>query len=195
MLEKKALICEDEALISHWLEKEVTALGYSVVGGTADGRRAVELAREINPDVILMDVKMPEMDGIEATRRIMEQNPTAIVMLTAYGDEKLVQDAIDAGASAYLVKPVSKQQLGPVLQMAIGRFEQFKQMEQQVSTLHEALEARKVVEKAKGMLMQRSGMSEEQAYAKLRKMSQDRAKPMKEIAAEVIKAAELFSVD
>lgn len=190
---KKALICEDEALISHWLAKEVSALGYEVVGSAANGREAVSLVSELHPDLVLMDIKMPLMDGVEATKNIMEKSPTAVVMLTAYGDEGLVQDAVDAGASAYLVKPVSKQQLGPALQMALGKFEELMRIEGQVEDLREALEARKVIDRAKGILMQRAGLSEEQAYAKLRKISQDRSTPMKDVAREVIEASELLS--
>lgn len=193
MSERKALICEDEALISHWLAKEVAALGYSVVGDAFDGRQAVEMASRFHPDVVLMDIKMPDMDGVEATRRIMEDSPTAVVMLTAYGDEALVEQAIGAGASTYLVKPVSRQQLGPTLQMAVVRFEEFKQLRGQVSTLQETLDARKVVERAKGLLMERGGLTEEQAYGRMRKMSQDRSTPMKDIAMEIIRAAELLS--
>jgi response regulator NasT len=188
----RVLICEDESLTALRLQEELTHLGYSVVGEAADGYDAVHLAQTLRPDVILMDVKMPKMDGIAATRRIMATAPTAIVMLTAYSQRTLIDDAVEAGAAGYLVKPVSRDQLLPALTLAARRFAEFQAVKAEATDLKDALDTRKLVERAKGILMKRSHLSEPEAYKRMQKMSMDQGKPLKQIAEEVLKADSLF---
>jgi response regulator NasT len=186
------LICEDESITALRLREELTQLGYKIVGEAADGYEAVHQAAMLRPDVILMDIKMPKMDGITATRRIMATAPTAIVMLTAYSQRDLIEDAVGAGAMGYLVKPVSRDQLLPALTVAIRRFAEFQSVKAEAADAKEALETRKLVERAKGVLMQRSNLSEAEAFKRMQKMSQDHSKPLKQIAEEILKADSLF---
>jgi len=186
------LICEDESITALRLREELTQLGYKIVGEAADGYEAVHQAAMWHPDVILMDIKMPKMDGITATRRIMATAPTAIVMLTAYSQRDLIEDAVGAGAMGYLVKPVSRDQLLPALTVAIRRFAEFQSVKAEAADAKEALETRKLVERAKGVLMQRSNLSEAEAFKRMQKMSQDHSKPLKQIAEEILKADSLF---
>lgn len=186
------LICEDESITALRLREELTQLGYQIVGEAADGYDAVHQAATLRPDVILMDIKMPKMDGIAATRRIMATAPTAIVMLTAYSQRDLINDAVEAGAMGYLVKPVSRDQLLPALTVAIRRFAEFQSVKAEAADAKESLETRKLVERAKGVLMQRSNLSEAEAFKRMQKMSQDQSKPLKKIAEEILKADSLF---
>ncbi len=186
------LICEDESITALRLREELTQLGYKIVGEAADGYDAVHQAVTRRPDIILMDIKMPKMDGITATRRIMATAPTAIVMLTAYSQRDLIDDAVGAGAMGYLVKPVSRDQLLPALTVALRRFTEFQSVKAEAADAKEALETRKVVERAKGILMQRSNLSEAEAFKRMQKMSQDQSKPLKQIAEEILKADSLF---
>jgi two-component system, response regulator PdtaR len=188
----RVLICEDEGLTVLRLSKALGGFGYTVAGTAGDGVEAVQKARDLKPDVILMDVRMPRMDGIEATRRIMADRPSAILMITAFSDQELVRQALDAGASGYLVKPVSDEQLVPAITVARERFAQFTQLHEDVSDLREALEARKLVDRARGILMQRRKMTEEEAYRQLQKVSRDRRQSLKQTAQQVIAAAELL---
>ena len=157
-----------------------------------DGGETISLAKKLCPDVILMDIRLPKLNGIEATKRIMEDNPTTIIMLTAYSNDNFIEEAIEAGASAYLVKPVNSEQLLPTIELAANRFAEFQQVTNEVENLKEALEVRKLVEKAKGVLMERSNLSEGEAFSRMQRMSQDSRKPMKEIAQEIIRADEIF---
>jgi AmiR/NasT family two-component response regulator len=188
----RVLICEDEGLIALRLQKSLTRLGYEVVGEAANGEEAVAAAARLKPDAILMDIRMPKMDGITATARIMAERPTAIVMITAYSERELVDAAIQAGASGYLVKPVSDDQIQPALQVAIGRFGELSDLRGELSDMKQALEARKLVERAKGILMRRFQLQEDEAYRRLQKMSRDRRQPLKDTAEQVIAAAELL---
>src|SRR3954449_6231484 len=167
--ERKArvLICEDEGLTALRLKKALTSLGYEVAGEAKDGEEAVALAEQLQPDAILMDIRMPKLDGIAATERIMSTRPTAIVMITAYSERELVEAAVHAGASGYLVKPVSDEQIEPALAVALNRFAELRALNGELSDLKEALEARKVVERAKGILMRRLQIPEDEAYKRL----------------------------
>src|SRR5690349_8536682 len=144
----RAIICEDEGVTVMQLKKGLQRAGYSVIGEAVEGGRGVELARELEPDFVLMDLTMPGMDGITATRQIMEERPIPIIILTAYSDQQSVEAALEAGACAYLVKPIDTSQLIPAVITAIARFEMMENVKRENATVKEALETRKLVERA-----------------------------------------------
>ena len=181
-LGRRVLIAEDETIIRMDLRGMLEATGYEVCGEARDGVEAVELAEALAPDVIVMDVKMPRLDGIEAARRILERRPVPIVMLTAFGQEELVERAVDTGVFGYLAKPFRKQDVIPALAAARARHAEFAEVKVQATSLLEALEARKAIERAKGILMAMEGISEDEAFARLRRASQKSGRPMKVIA-------------
>lgn len=188
----RVLVCEDEGLIALRLQKSLARLGYEVVGEARDGEEAVAQAARLQPDAILMDVRMPKLDGIAATEQIMALRPTAIVMITAYSERELVDAALRAGASGYLVKPVSDEQIQPALEVALGRFAELTDLRGELAEMKDALEARKIVERAKGILMRRFQLPEDEAYRRLQKMSRDRRQAIKDTAQQVVAAAELL---
>ena len=188
----KALICEDEGLTVMQWRRALQRAGFDVVGEAKEGAKGVELARELSPDVVLMDLNMPGMNGVEATRRIMEERPAPIVVLTAYSDDVTVNDALDAGASAYLVKPVVAEQLIPAVRAAMARFQEREAFRKEADTLKDVLETRKLVERAKGILMTRKGMQEDEAYKRIQRISRDRSQTMKKTATQIISAADLL---
>lgn len=190
MQAKKLLICEDEALTTLRLRTSLTRRGYSVVGEAQDGLEAVSAATRLQPDVILMDIEMPRLDGISATRQIMSVRPTAIVMLTAYCEQDLIDTALAAGASGYLVKPISEAQIDPAIQVALRRFHEVHALQGEVAGLKETLEARKVLERAKGVLMRHYQISEAEAHRRLQKMSRDRHQALLKTAEQVLTAVE-----
>ena len=181
-LGRRVLIAEDETIIRMDLRGMLEATGYEVCGEARDGVEAVELAEALAPDVIVMDVKMPRLDGIEAARRILERRPVPIVMLTAFGQEELVERAVDTGVFGYLAKPFRKQDVIPALAAARARHAEFAEVKVQATSLLEALEARKTIERAKGILMAKEGITEDEAFARLRRASQKSGRPMKVIA-------------
>jgi len=192
MARARVLVCEDEGLTALRLQTSLRKLGYEVVGEARDGEGAVAQAARLQPDAILMDIRMPKMDGISATERIMAERPTAIIMITAYSERELVDHALRAGASGYLVKPVSDEQIEPALQVALSRFSELSDLRGELTDLKEALEARKIVERAKGIFMRRFGLAEEDAYRRLQKLSRDRRQSLKDTAQQVISAADLL---
>jgi AmiR/NasT family two-component response regulator len=159
---------------------------FDVVGEARDGEEAVRLAHELEPDLAIMDVKMPKLDGIEAARKILDDRPIPIVMLTAYGQEELVSRAIEAGVFGYLVKPFRESDLLPAIHTARARFDELSALREEAESLAEALEARKAIERAKGLLMEKEGLSEADAFARLRKASQVSQRPLKVIAEAVV---------
>jgi AmiR/NasT family two-component response regulator len=189
---ERVLICEDEGLTALRLRTSLTHLGYEVVGEARDGEAAVAAALQLAPEAILMDIRMPKLDGLEATERIMRERPTAIVMLTAYSDRELVEAALNAGASGYLVKPVDDEQIEPALRVALNKFAKLRELNSELLNLKEALEARKLIERAKGVFMRRYHLTEEEAYRRLQKMSRDRRQPLKQTATQVLAADELL---
>jgi two-component system, response regulator PdtaR len=184
----RVIIADDESLIRMDLREMLTNLGYLVVGEVADGKSAVNQARELRPDVVIMDIRMPDMDGIEAARVLTEERIAPVVLLSAYSQRELVQRAREAGVVAYLVKPYREEELSPAIEVALARFAEFKDLQKQVSDLQEALETRKLVDRAKGILMDKQGLTEAEAFRKIQKMSMDNRKPMKDVAEAIILA-------
>jgi two-component system, response regulator PdtaR len=182
----KVLVAEDETIIRLDLVEMLSRAGLEVVGEARDGVEAVELARARQPDLAVLDVKMPRLDGIEAARRILDDRPIPIVMLTAYGQDELVGRAVEAGVFGYLVKPFREVDLLPAIQAARARHEELAALREQVDSLAEALAARKSIERAKGLLMEREGLSEQEAFARLRKASQVSGRPLRVVADAVV---------
>jgi two-component system, response regulator PdtaR len=189
---RRALIAEDEGMTVMLLRRALIAAGFEVVGAVANGEHAVRQAEALQPDFIMMDVNMPGMNGIEATRQIMAKRPIPIVILTAYSEESLVDEAIEAGACAYIVKPITSEQVVPAVRTALARFETLENVRQENTDLKDTLETRKLVERAKGILMERLRLPEADAFRRLQKMSRDKAQTMKATAQEVIQADTLF---
>jgi two-component system, response regulator PdtaR len=184
----RVIIADDETLIRMDLREMLTNLGYLVVGEVADGRSAVNQARELRPDVVVMDIKMPDMDCIEAAKVLTEERIAPTVLLSAYGQRELVERAREAGVVAYLVKPYREEELAPCIEVALARFREFQTLQKQVDDLQAALETRKLVDRAKGILMDKQGLSEAEAFRKIQKMSMDNRKPMKDVAEAIILA-------
>ena len=157
-----------------------------VVGEARDGEEAVALALELEPDLAIMDVKMPKLDGIEAARRIIAERPIPIVLLTAYGQDELVSRAVEAGVFGYLVKPFREADLLPAIQTARARHDELAAVREEAESLSEALAARKAIERAKGLLMEKEGLTEQDAFARLRKASQVSGRPLKVVAEAVV---------
>src|SRR6266568_2178670 len=182
----RILIAEDETIIRLDLRALLEQAGFEVCAEARDGAEAVELARAERPDLAIMDVKMPRLDGIEAARRILDERPIPIVMLTAYGQNELVSRAVEAGVFGYLVKPFREQDLLPAIRAARARHEELATLREEAESLAEALAARKTIERAKGLLMEKEGLSEQDAFARLRKASQISGRPLKVVAEALI---------
>lgn len=182
----RVLVAEDEALIRLDLVEMLREEGYDVAGEAADGEEAIKLASELNPDLVILDVKMPKVDGIEAAQHIAGNRIAPVVILTAFSQRDLVERARDAGAMAYLVKPFAKRDLVPAIELAISRFTELAALEQEVAGLTERLETRKVVERAKGVLMTKQGLTEPEAFRWVQRTAMDRRTTMKAVAEAVI---------
>ncbi len=181
------VIAEDEAIIRLDLREMLEEEGYSVVGEAGRGDQAVELVRNLKPDVVILDVKMPGMDGIEAAKRISAEGICAVLMLTAFSQREVVEQARDAGALAYLVKPFQKTDLVPAIELAIGRFAETKALVAEVSELTERLEVRKLIDRAKGLLIDAHGMKESEAFSFIQKSAMAKRASMRSIAESVLK--------
>ena len=182
----RVLVAEDETIIRLDLRDLLERAGFEVCAEARDGEEAVALARSVTPDVAIMDVKMPKLDGIEAARRILDERPIPIVMLTAYGQDELVARAVEAGVFGYLVKPFREQDLLPAIRTARARHEELTALRDEAESLTEALAARKSIERAKGLLMEREGLSEQDAFARLRRASQVSGRPLRVVADALI---------
>ncbi|MBI6545560.1 MAG: response regulator [Cyanobacteria bacterium NC_groundwater_1444_Ag_S-0.65um_54_12] len=194
MEKKKSLriiLVDDESIIRLDLREMLEDLGHQVVGEASDGQAAIAIAKQFNPNLIIMDIKMPNLDGLEALRQINAGRRIPTIMLTAYSQPELVERAVELGVFAYLVKPIKEADLLPTLEVALARFEELETLEKEVGNLKEALETRKLVERAKGILMDQSGLTEAIAFRKIQKLSMDRRKPIKEIAEAIILAADM----
>ncbi len=182
----RILIAEDETIIRLDLRALLESAGFEVCGEARDGEEAVELARTRRPDLAVLDVKMPRLDGIEAAKRILDDRPIPIVIVTAYGEQELVARAVEAGVFGYLVKPFRETDLLPAIETARARYEELAALREEAESLAEALAARKSIERAKGLLMQKEGLSEGDAFARLRSASQVSGRPLKVVAEAVV---------
>ena len=182
----RVLVAEDEALIRLDLVELLTDEGFEVIGQAADGEEAVKLAGELKPDLVIMDVKMPRMDGIAAAETIAEERIAPIVMLTAFSQRDLVERARDAGAMAYVVKPFDASDLIPAIEIAIGRFAEIKAIEEELASLEDRFESRKIIDQAKGILQEGLGLTEPEAFRWIQKTAMDLRKSMREVAEGVI---------
>ena len=183
--QSRVLVVEDESIIRLDIVETLTDLGYNVVGQGADGLQAVELAKELLPDLIVMDVKMPNLDGLSATEQIAELK-IPVVLLTAFSQRELIDRANEAGAMAYLLKPFSPEQLGAAIEIAISRSAQLRALEAEISDLNERFQVRKLIDRAKGLLNQHANMSEPEAFRWIQKQSMDKRVSMEDVAQKVI---------
>lgn len=182
----RVVIAEDEALIRMDLKEMLEEEGYTVVGEAGDGQTALDLAREHRPDLCILDVKMPVLDGISAAEKIAEESIAPVLMLTAFSQRELVERARDAGAMAYLVKPFSKSDVVPAIEMAVSRFTELRELEKEVADLAQRLETRKLVDRAKSVLQTQYGLTEPAAFRWIQKTSMDRRLSMQQVAEAVI---------
>jgi AmiR/NasT family two-component response regulator len=183
---RRVLIAEDEALIRLDLAEMLAEEGYEVVGEAGDGETAVRLAEELRPDLVILDIKMPIMDGLAAAEKIAEAQIAPVVILTAFSQRDLVERAKAVGAMAYLVKPFQKSDLVPAIEIAVSRFDQVSALTKEVAGLTERLETRKAVERAKGLLMTTYGMTEPQAFKWIQRTAMDNRVGMREVAERII---------
>jgi AmiR/NasT family two-component response regulator len=191
----RVIVADDESIIRMDLREMLTNLGYLVIGEVGDGHSAVNLARELKPDVVIMDIKMPVMDGIEAAKTLTEEKIAPVLLLTAYSQQELVERARDAGVVGYMVKPFRESDLAPAIEVAVARFAEFRALEKEVGDLKLALETRKLVDRAKGILMDSQSLTEAEAFRKIQKMSMNTRKPMKEVAEAIILAQQAVASD
>jgi two-component system, response regulator PdtaR len=182
----RVLVAEDETIIRLDLRRTLEDAGFQVCAEARNGEEAVELARHERPDLAILDVKMPRLDGIEAARRILAERPIPVVMLTAFDQEELVSRAVEAGVFGYLVKPFRESDLLPAIRAARARHAELQALREEAESLAEALETRKLVERAKGLLMERDGLTEQEAFARLRRASQSSSRPLKVVAEAVL---------
>ena len=188
---RRVVIADDESIIRLDLGEMLASLGYEVVGEASDGAVAVDLAQKLRPDVVIMDIKMPGVDGIAAARELTRARIAPVLLLTAYSEGQLVERAKEAGVVAYLVKPFREAELLPAIEIALSRFAEYQTLEKELGSLKDALETRKVVEQAKGILMESQGLKESEAFHRIRKASMDTRKSMREIAEAIILAHRL----
>ena len=182
----RILIAEDEAIIRLDLKEMLEEEGIEVVGEAADGEAAMRLARETNPDLVILDIKMPGMDGLTAAEKVVEEDLAAVLILTAFSQKDLVKRAADAGAMGYLVKPFQKSDLMPAIEIALARYAEIKAVRQETADLSEQLETRKVVDRAKGKLMDEKSIGEADAFRYIQKRAMDERRSMKDVASEIL---------
>ncbi|HEY9722028.1 MAG TPA: response regulator [Oscillatoriaceae cyanobacterium] len=189
----RILIADDESIIRLDLKEMLEELGHAVIGEASDGEQAVDLAGKLQPDLIVMDIKMPNLDGLGAVRRINQAGKARVpvVMITAYSQPELVEQAVELGVFAYLVKPIKEGDLMPTLEVAMSRAEEMNALEKEVESLKDVLETRKLVERAKGILIETYGLTEAEAFRKIQKLSMNSRKPIREIADAIILAREV----
>ena len=191
----KILIAEDEAIIRLDLKESLEAEGYEVVGETGRGDEVIELVRSLEPDLVILDIKMPGMTGIQAAEIITEEGLAAVILLTAFSQQELVQQASNAGVLAYLVKPFQRSDLVPSIELALGRFKEIMLLKEEKTLLENNLESRKVIDRAKGMLTDKYGLRESDAYRYIQKKAMTERTTMKDIAETILTEAVLLTVD
>jgi AmiR/NasT family two-component response regulator len=182
----RIVIADDEPIIRMDLRRTLENMGHIVAGEAGDGRQAIEVTRELKPNVVILDVKMPQMDGIDAAKVISTEGVAPVLLLTAYSDRELVERAKDAGVFAYLIKPFKEADLMPAIEIAIARFEEMLEIEKEVADLENKLETRKAVDRAKGILMDLYGLKEQDAFRRIQVQSMNTRKSMREIAEAII---------
>jgi response regulator NasT len=180
------VIAEDEAIIRLDLKETLEEEGYDIVGETGRGDEAVRLVRELEPDLVILDIKMPGLDGLSAARQISEERLAATLVLTAFSQRDLIEEARDAGALAYLVKPFQRSELIPAIEISLGRFRELRALHEQTTSLEDQLETRKLIDRAKGALMDRHGLSEQDAFRFIQTSAMTERRTMKDVAQEVI---------
>ena len=190
MSDTRILVAEDEAISRMDLCEMLENLGYTVVGQAGDGVAAVNLARTLKPDLVVMDIKMPELDGISAAETLAEERTVPVLLLTAYSDREFVDRAVDAGVMGYLVKPFAEAQLKPAIEVALERWREVRQIQQDLAETKETLETRKLVERAKGVLMDSQNLKEAEAFRRIQRLSMNSRKSMREVAEAILLAHE-----
>ena len=186
----RILLAEDEPIARMDLREMLENLGYNVVGEAGDGVAAVNLARALKPDLVLMDIKMPELDGISAAETLSSERMVPVLLLTAYSDREFVDRAVDAGVMGYLVKPFAEAQLKPAIEVALERWREVRQIQQDLAETKETLETRKLVERAKGVLMDSQNLKETEAFRRIQRLSMNSRKSMREVAEAILLAHE-----
>tara|TARA_B100001123_G_scaffold449734_1_gene616367 strand:- start:3256 stop:3834 length:579 start_codon:yes stop_codon:yes gene_type:complete len=187
----RIVLAEDETIIRMDLREQLESLGYQVVADVADGETAVKVSRESRPDVVVMDIKMPGMDGISAAQKLTGETICPVVLVTAFSDAELIEKANEAGVMAYVMKPIRQGDLRPAIELAVSRFLEYRLLVDEVKDLAQRLETRKLLERAKGILMDSHKLTETQAFQRIQKISMDRRKSMKEIAEAILLADDL----
>ena len=190
MSDTRILLAEDEVISRMDLREMLENLGYSVIGEVGDGVAAVNLSRTLKPDLVLMDIKMPELDGISAAQTLSQERVTPVLLLTAYADREFVDRAVDAGVMGYLVKPFAEAQLKPAIDVALERWREVRQIELDLAQTQETLETRKLVERAKGVLMDSQNLKEAEAFRRIQRLSMNSRKSMREVAEAILLAHE-----
>ena len=191
MSRMRVVIADDESIIRMDLKTLLEEMGHEVAGEAADGQKALELTRSLKPDVVIMDIKMPVMDGLDAAKIIAEEKIAPVVLLTAYSQKDLIERAKEAGVFGYLVKPFQESDLMPAMEIAISRYLEMHELESTVGDLEGKLETRKIVDRAKGILMEKLSMSEADAFRRIQQQSMNQRRSMKEIAEAIIIAHEI----
>ncbi len=187
----RLVIADDESIIRMNLRETLVGLGYLVVGDAGDGLSAIHLARELRPDLVIMDIKMPKLDGIQAAKVLTEEKIAPVLLLTAYSDRELVDRARDAGVVNYIVKPFREAELLPAIEIALARFAEFNTINKELGDLKDTMETRKLVERAKGVLMDTQGLKEQDAFRKIQQLSMNTRKSMREIAQAILLTAQI----
>ena len=187
----RIILAEDDAVIRLDLKEELERQGYLVVGQVGDGQSAVNLARELRPDLVVMDIRMPEMDGIAAAELLTREKLAPVLLLTAYSEDDLIERARNAGVVHYVTKPWRQSDLKPAIEIALSRFKEFREIESKVKDLEQSLETRKYVERAKGVLMDKFKLTEQEAFRRIQKLSMNNRKSMREVAEAILLTEEL----
>ena len=185
----RILIADNESIIRMDLKELLEEAGHEVIGEAADGLKAVELTRKLKPDLVIMDIKMPEMDGIAAAKMISNEKLAPVLLLTAYSQKEIVEKAKDSGVLAYLVKPVKESNLFPAMEIALSRFKEYMEIEQELLDLRNSLETRKILDRAKGLLMDAYNLSEQESFRRIQQYSMAKRKSIREVAEAIIEAS------